>query len=314
MKAHRFTRPIFGCSVVVSLLLSQPAWSDQAPLVRVQIINLKGPNSRLDHLALDANHKRLFVANMANASLDIVDLTEDRLVKQISGQKGIQGIAYSPDLNRIFVGVGEDGVCNIFDGASYRLLKSIPLPDADNVRYEPRTGRVYVGHAEKALAVIDARSLELLADIKLPAPPESFQLGKERPLIYLNTPRPSQVVVIDREKNTVLKSYPLTAAHENFPMALDEANHRILIGCRRRPMLVVLDSGSGKEVAQVDIPGDTDDLFLDAKRNRIYVSCGEGFLAVIRQIDADHYELEAKLQRSGSPGLRFLTPVRAVFT
>jgi hypothetical protein len=175
------------------------------------------------------------------------------------------------------------------------LAQEYPLPDADNVRYEPRTDRVYVGHAEKALAVIDARSLELLADIKLPAAPESFQLEKERPLIYLNTPRPSQVLTIDREKNAVLKSYPLTAAHENFPMALDEANHRILVGCRRKPMLVVLDSESGKEVAQVDIPGDTDDLFLDAKHKRIYVSCGEGSLAVIRQIDADHYEIEAKL-------------------
>jgi hypothetical protein len=261
----------------------------------VQIIDLKGPSSRLDHLALDAKHKRLFVANMANASLDIVDLTEGKLVKQITGQKGIQGIAYAPDLDRIFVGVGEDGFCNIFDGGSYRLLKSIPLPDADNVRYEPRTERIYVGHAEKALAVIDARSLELLADIKLPAAPESFQLEKERPLIYLNTPRPSQVVVIDPEKNAVLKSYPLRAAHENFPMALDEANHRILIGCRRKPMLVVLDSESGNEVAHVEIPGDTDDLFLDARHKRIYVSCGEGFLAVIRQVDADHYELEAKL-------------------
>jgi len=82
--------------------------------------------------------------------VDIVDLTEGRLVKQLTGQKGIQGIAYAPELDRIFVGNGEGGACNIFDGRDYKLLKSIPLEDADNVRYHAATCKVYVAHADKA--------------------------------------------------------------------------------------------------------------------------------------------------------------------
>jgi hypothetical protein len=255
----------------------------------VQTIPLQGPAGRLDHLALDAGHGRLFVANMANASLDVVDLKAGKLLKQIPGQQGIQGIAYAADADRVFVGLGS-GSCNVFDGQDFKLLKAVKLDDADNVRYHPATRRVYVAHAEKALAVLDARTFEVKADIKLPGPPEAFQLEKGRPRLYLNTPEPAQVVGIDTEKNEVVGRYPLQGAAGNYPLALDEASRRLFVGCRKPPAVVVLDSESGKEVARVTIPGDTDDVFHDARRQRLYASCGEGFLAVVRQADADHYE------------------------
>jgi hypothetical protein len=297
-------RPSQGWSAVTSLAtvalvaLAETACAaagDTPPLQRVQVIPLKGPAGRLDHLALDAKHGRLFVANMANSSLDVVDLKAGRLITQVAGQKKIQGIAYAPDLDRIFVGNGADGVCNAFDGRDYKHLKAIPLDDADNVRYDPGTRRVYVGHAEKALAVIDAKSLETVADIKLPGAPEAFQLARSAPRLYLNTPSPAQVVVVDTAKAEVVSRYPLKRAAANYPLALDEAGGRIFVGCRREPMVVVLDSATGKEFAAVPIPGDTDDLFHDAKRQRLYVSCGEGFLAVVRHRDGDRYELEVKV-------------------
>src|SRR5206468_2403962 len=124
-------------------------------------IPLKGAAGRVDHLALDAKGGRLFIANLSNNSLDVVDLRAGALVKQIPGQGKAQGVAYAPDLDRIFVGCGADGVCNAFDGRTYRLLRSLRLPDADNVRYDPRTRRVYVGHAERALIAFDAESYEV---------------------------------------------------------------------------------------------------------------------------------------------------------
>src|SRR5262245_56390609 len=104
-------------------------------------IELRGPPGRLDHLALDVRGQRLFIANMANSSLDIVDLRGSKLLRQIPDQKDIQGIAYAADLDRIFVGNGA-GSCNVFDGRNYRLLKSFELLGADNVRYQPETGHV----------------------------------------------------------------------------------------------------------------------------------------------------------------------------
>jgi DNA-binding beta-propeller fold protein YncE len=269
---------------------------EPATLELVQTIPLEGPAGRLDHLAIDSAHARLFVANMANSSLDVVDLKAGKLVKQIPGQKGIQGIAYAPDPDRIFVGNEAGGICNAFDGRDYSLVKQFRFADdADNVRYEPRKQRIYVAHAERSLAVIDAKKLEIVSDIKVPGQPEAFQLEKERPRLYLNVPSARAVVVIDTEQDKETARYSLTLAGVNYPMALDEASSRIFVGCRQPASIVFLDSNSGKEVTKVTIPGDTDDVFFDARRHRLYASCGEGYLAVVRQVDADHYELVEKI-------------------
>jgi hypothetical protein len=259
-------------------------------------IPLEGPSGRLDHLAIDSTHARLFVANMANSSLDVVDLKAGKSVKQISGQKGIQGIAYAPDLDRFFVGNEAGGICNVFDGRDYSLVKQFKFADdADNVRYEPRKQRIYVAHAERSLAVIDAKKLDVLYDIKLPGQPEAFQIEKDRPRLYLNVPSARAVVLIDTDHAKETARFPLTLAAANYPMALDEVHRRIFVGCRNPACIVVLDSDSGKEICKVTIPGDTDDVFFDAKRHRLYASCGEGYLAVVRQIDPNQYEMLEKI-------------------
>jgi DNA-binding beta-propeller fold protein YncE len=270
--------------------------ADPAPLELVQKVALHGPpGQRLDHLALDSKRDRLFVANMANASFDIIDLKAGKLLKSVPDQPGVQGVAYAPDVDRVFVGVGEAGVCNVFDGRDYKLLKSLKFPDADNVRYDARTRRVYLAHAEKALSVIDPETLEVKAAIKLPGQPEAFQLEAGRPRLYLNVPSVKAVVVIDTEKNEVVKQWPLKAAGANYPLALDEQGHRLFVGCRKPAAVVILDTESGKELGSVAIPGDTDDVFFDARRKRLYASCGEGALAVLRQAAADRFEIQEKI-------------------
>ncbi len=108
--------------------------------------------------------------------------------------------------------------------------------------------------------------------------------------------------VIDRENRFVLASWPMEKFQANFPMALDEANHRLFVGCRKPPRLVILDTEVGKPVADLAISGDTDDLFHDVKRKRIYVSCGEGFIDVVEQSSAGKYQRVAKIPTA--PGAR----------
>jgi DNA-binding beta-propeller fold protein YncE len=262
----------------------------------VQSIPLHGPvGKRLDHLALDAGRDRLFVANMANASFDVVDLKAGKLLKSVPGQRGVQGVAYAPDVDRVFVGVGEDGVCNVFDGKDYNLAKTIKLEDADNVRYDARTRRVFVAHAEKSLAVIDPQRLEVKAEVRLPGQPEAYQLEAGRPRLYLNVPSAKAVVVIDTDRNAVVTTYPLAGAGQNFPLALDETGHRLFVGCRKPAAVVILDTESGKELGRVAIPGDTDDVFYDGKRRRLYASCGEGVLAVLREAGANRFEVQERI-------------------
>ena len=266
------------------------------PLKLVQTIELLGKAGKMDHLVVDSKGQRLFLANKVNNTLDIVDLKAGKLIKQVSGQAGVQGIAYASDLDRVYVALGTGGFCNIFDGKDYKLLKTVKFTDdADNVRYNAKTGRVYVAHAENALGVIDAKTFDIKADIKLPGSAEAFQLETGRPRLYLNVPSTSEIVVIDTDKNEIVTRYPIKSAGKNQAMAIDEANHRIFIGCRAKPMVVIMDTETGKETASVAIPGDVDDVFFDAKRKRIYASCGDGFLAVIKQVDADHYEALDKI-------------------
>jgi DNA-binding beta-propeller fold protein YncE len=288
---HALALSALGAGLLLTLGAHPAPAGEPATLKLVQTIPLKGAPGRLDHLAIDNKHARLFVASLSNNSLDIIDLKASKVVKQVPDQKKIQGIAYAPDLDRIYVGNGIGGECNVFDGKDYKLLKSLPFPGADNVRYLARRGLVYVGHAEKKLSAIDARTYEVKATIELPGRPEGFQIETKRPLLYMNTVDPTRLVVVDTDKNAVLHSHPLKLADRAYPMALDEPNRRIFIGCRKPHSVVVVDSESGKEVASIAIPDDIDDLFYDARRKRLYASCGAGQLAVIRQRDADHYEM-----------------------
>lgn len=270
--------------------------ADQQTLVLVQTIDLKGKAGKLDHLALDSKRGRLLIANKANNTLDVVDLKTGQLVKQVAGQAGIQGVTYVADFDRIFVGLGVRGFCNVFDAGTYAPVKSIKFADdADNVRYDPRTHMVCVAHAEKMLGVIDAKTFALKTDIKLPGTAEGFEAEKNTPRLFLNVPDTNEVVVIDTQKYQVTGSYHLKMAGGNHPLAIDEANHRLFVGCHKEPKVVILDSDSGKEIASVPIAEDCDDLFFDAKHKRIYVSCSEGYLVTIGQKDPDHYEVLEKL-------------------
>src|SRR5262249_33040170 len=180
---------------------------------------------------------------------------------------------------------GAAGTCNVFDGKSYSLLYSLKLPDADNVRFDPGSGLVYVGHEENALTAFDAKTYEVKTTVKLPGPPEAFQLDSERKRLYLNVVRPPSIAVIDLDKHEMIANHGLKLAAGNYPMALDRQNQRVFVGCRKPPMVVAYDAKEGKEIWGVEIPGDIDDVFFDAKRMRLYASCGEGFLTILEQND-----------------------------
>jgi hypothetical protein len=293
--ATRSDRPgvpprVFLTLAVFGLLSAPAVAAGPPPLERVGVIALKGPVGGMDHLAVDAKRGRLFVANTVNNSLDVVDLKAGKLLKQVPGQGRIRGVDYSPEADRVFVGCGTGGVCNVIDGGSYDLIKSIPLgDDADNVRYNPRTQRIYVVHADTELSVIDARDFSLRSPIALPKSLGAFRLESGRPRMYVNA-KAGQVVAVDIDKDEVIGRYPVAPAGVNAAVAIDEPDHRLFVGCRQPPSLMVMDSDTGKVVTSVPIPGDVDDLSFDARRKLIYASCGDGAIAVIRQAGGDRYE------------------------
>jgi DNA-binding beta-propeller fold protein YncE len=277
-------------SAALALCGQQPA-----VLKLAQTIPLPGVKGRFDHFAIDAKGHRLFVAALGNNTLEVVDIAAGKRLKSITGLRKPTGVLYLSEENQIGVSNGDDGTFKLFDAVSFAVVKSLgSLDDADNVRFDARTKLVYVGYAEGALAIINSATMRQTGSIKLTAHPEAFQLETQGQRIFVNVPDGNQIAVIDREKKSVVATWPMEKFQANFPMALDERSRRLFVGCRKPARLVVLDTETGKSVTDLEISGDTDDLFFDVKRERLYSSCGEGFLDVIQRSAGDRYERIAR--------------------
>jgi DNA-binding beta-propeller fold protein YncE len=283
----------------VALPQEKPSASERAPLLLVQEIPLPNVGGRIDHFTFDAKRKRVIGAALGNNTVEIVDTFSGRDIHSITGAAAPQGVVYVGDLDRLFVANGTDGKLRIYDGESFKLLNTVDIgEDADNIRYDPKEKKVYVaygGDEEGGIAAIDAVTGKRLDDVaKLDAHPESFQISSSKPVIYANIATKAKLVVIDRTTHKVT-DWPLKTGKSNYPMALDEADHRLFVVTRKPAQLVVLDSNTGSTVASVPCVNDADDLYYDAGRKRIYVPGGEGFITVIQQTDADHYQPTAKV-------------------
>lgn len=291
MKTMRMT------AAVVFAALAGTSTRGEGPgrLELARTIPLEGAEGRLDHMALDAKGDRLFVANLSNNSLDVIDLKTGKRVGHVPDQKKIQGVAYAPGLDRVYVGNGVDGVCNVFDGKTYKLLNTLKMPDADNVRFDPTTGLVYVGHAEHTLTAFDARTYEVKAAVKLPGQPEAFQLDPARKRLYVNTVQPSAVVAVDLARHEVIGKHVPVRVEGLYPMALDREGGRVFVGCRQPAVVLALDGMTLKELWTAPIPGDIDDLFFDPRHKRLYASCGEGFLATLEAKNGGRFEVVEQL-------------------
>lgn len=282
------------CSAIAFLLLLAPTIEaeDQIPTKATRAIALPGVEGRIDHLAVDLKGERLFVAALGNNTLEVLDLAAGRRIHTISGLHEPQGVAYLPASNLIVVANGGDGSCRVFDGRAYQEKAKIDCKeDADNVRYDAATGRIFVGYGQGAVAAIDLTKQQRIADISLPGHPESFQLETKGKRIFVNVPSARQIAVIDREKKAVVATWPVNEAQANFPMAFDEGNHRLLIACRKPARLLVFDSETGRRVASEACSGDADDLFYDREQKRVYVIGGEGAVSVFQQDGPDRYRL-----------------------
>jgi YVTN family beta-propeller protein len=244
-------------------------------------------------MALDVVGQRLFVAALGNNTLEVIDVRNAKHLRTIPGLHEPQGVAYAPAANRIYVANRADGSLHIYDGTSFALLKVVSYGrDADNVRYDAEADRLWVGYGEGGVGLID-QDCAKLREIPLGAHPESFQLEAHGPRIFINLPPLRRISVVSRQTDSVTASWPTDDATANYPMALDETDHRLFVVCRHPARLLVLDTSTGKLIASLPVVGDSDDAFYDAARKRIYAIGGEGAISVIEQQDADHYsELE----------------------
>ncbi len=261
-----------------------------------QTIPLPNVSGRIDHLSIDVKSQRLFVAALGNNTVEVLDLKAGKLIHSISGLSEPQSALFIPVLNKLYVTNAGNGVCEIFDGSSFAGLGRVDLSsDADNIRYDSNSASVVVGYGDGGLSFIDGESGKAVSSIKLDGHPESFQLESSGSRIFVNIPSTNHIAVVDREQQKVASTWFMTSALANFPMALDESQHRLFVGFRLPARLIVFDTETGKAVASFESVGDVDDVFYDAAHKLMFVIGGEGYIDIFSQQDADHYQLLTRI-------------------
>jgi DNA-binding beta-propeller fold protein YncE len=279
------------------------------PLKFVRAIELRGVDGRIDHLAFDASTGRLYVAALGNNTVEVIDAKAGTHLRSLPGFREPQGIATVPEAKAVAIANGEGHGLQVLGAADYRPRATIALgDDSDNVRYDATEGRLYVGFGDGALAAIGAADSRVVGEAKLAGHPESFQLERSGSRVFVNVPTAGLIAVIDRSTMRVTATWPVTSAKSNFPMALDEANHRLFIGCRRPARALVYDTTTGKETASFEIVGDTDDLFYDAARKRLYISGGEGYLDVVQDQGSGRFARIAHLPTAAGARTSLFVP------
>lgn len=280
----------FALMIVIFGFLSPAPGQETKALELTQTITFPKVQGAFNHMSVDAVHQRLFAAAPDNQTVEVVDLKSGKRLRSLEGERPA-AVRYAPEFNQLYVSSGQ--ILYIYDGGTLGLIKSVDLGSRlDELQYDARANELYVGcmtSGKTAIAVISIPEGNLLGKVPLPGSPQGMVVEEGGVRLFANVPSKRQVAVADRQARRLLSRWPVRRVKENTPIGLDEAHHRLFLGAREPPRLVVLDTLSGKTVAEVPIDGFADDLSWDPARRRIYISCGAGFIDVIQQQDADHY-------------------------
>jgi len=265
----------------------------------IALANVKG---RIDHIDINPKDQIAYIAALGNNTLEAVDLKSGKVTGSITGLDEPQGVAYIANHQEILVANGGTGECGFYNALTLKKTGSIKLvDDADDVRYDAEADKIYVGYGSGGIAIIDAATHKQVGDIALPAHPESFQLDAKAGKLWVNLPGSNMVGVADLKQLKLIAKWSELLPRANFPMAYDEAGHRIIVGYRVPAKLVVYDSETGKEIFSAPMVGDADDLYWDQSGKKILVSGGSGEVNIFKQSGDTVYKQIANIKtRSGA--------------
>jgi len=268
---------------------------------------------------VDVKGKRLFVAGLENGSVEVVDLGAGKWVRSIPGFQKPQGIAYVESLNKLFVASGDDGMLRVFRGDTLELLDSTKLDLGPNrVVYDPHTELLYVGYGGKdagkdygQVGVIDAKTNKHIGDIKVDGHPGELLLDKSGKTLFVFVSATSKVQVVDTNKREVVSTWRVSS-QRNGDGAFDEKTLRLFIGTRTPPRMLVVDSQTSKEIANLPTVEGMDGVYFDAGHKRVYVSGGRdqgiGYVFAYQQKGPDQYQTVGKIPTRSGAGTSFWSP------
>jgi DNA-binding beta-propeller fold protein YncE len=299
----------FAVLLLLTFMLANSAVAQGgAPLKMISTIPLPALRAGdFDHFGKDIEGHRLFLTAEANGVVEVFDSNSNKLIHSITGLKAPHALLYRGDINKLFVVDGDASEIKIYDGTHFQLRGKIALSiDADSMAYDADSKYMYVvngGRAAKTpyslISVVDTSSSKKLRDIKLDSNwVEALALEKSGSRMFCVLTAQNAIGVMDRNGKALTATWPLPGGDKHpVSLGLDELNHRLFVATREPGKLVVLDSDTGKVVAEMKSAGLVDDLAFDPKLKRIYL-VGDGYMGIYRQEDPDHYSLIANVPTS----------------
>ena len=312
----RCARTRLAAAVSIVLLAGSPdaRAADGGPLVLERTITLPNVSGRIDHMAIDLARRRLFVAELGNGTVDVVDLATGTVLHRLTGLKDPQGVGYATAADVLAVASAGDGTVRLFNGKDFSPGPVISLgEDADNVRVDPATGRFLVGYGSGGLAVIEPSTGALLSRMALPAHPEGFQIEPISHRAFVNIPDGSQIAVVDLVAGRQVASWRTPGSRSNFPMAVDPSGKIVASVFRSPSRLLLMDAATGSTRQSLDTCGDADDVFFDDRRKRIYVTCGSGSVDTFRATEGGYRMIGATTTSSGARTSLFVAELDRLF-
>lgn len=291
----------FNCSSPLEINKQEDVLTLNAKII------LPNVSGRIDHIAFDSANNLAFIAALGNNTVEAVNINTKKVEHTIRNLHEPQGIVFIPSLQRLAVANGNDGTCIFYDTRNYSVLNTIKLKgDADNIRYDKETDLLYAGYGNGAIGIIDATEMKLINSIPLDGHPESFQLDKKHNCLYINVPDADEIAVADITANKVIAKWKNTTASSNFPMASDEQNNHLFIGCRSPATLRVINTLTGKDITSIHCSGDADDVFYF--NDLIFVSAGKGYIDVFQTNDNAALKQINHIETSSGARTCFLLP------
>ena len=288
-----------------------------APLKLIQKILVPDVAGDFDHMAIDIQGQRLFVPAEEHSTVEVVDLRAGKRIRTISDVSWPSTVAYNPRTNTIFVTDRSDGSIKVFSGETYELVKAIKLiTGPDNATYDPATqyfysvsGGQWLGVPYTLIAIIDTATKEHLGDIRVESAniqAMAIEPGTGPKKMYADMADKDQIAVIDLQKRAVISTWPTSPeCQQPEAAAVDAAHHRLFVGCRMfrtQPnwwlpgRMIVMNTDTGKVLAQFPAGGGADEMFFDVPSQRIYLQGYEGITDVWKEVDPDHYESIGRIQ------------------
>jgi DNA-binding beta-propeller fold protein YncE len=242
-----------------------------------------------DYVTLDSSTRKLYISHATQ--VDVIDADSGKHLGTIQDTPGVHGIAIVSAFKHGFTSNGGEAKVSMFDPATLQLIKKIDVGKGpDGIYYDPGSKRVFTNnHGSHDVTAIDASSGEVVGTVKLEGDGEQAIIGSDG-LIYVNSEDTNEVVVFDPKSLEVRKRFPIGVAKTPTGLAYDPKTNRLFIGCRREPMMVIMDAATGKVIGNFPIGGGVDFAAFDPKARLIFFSCGDGNLSIFHQKSADSYE------------------------